>query len=48
MRGFYERLSANGKTGKQAVIAVCNTCLKQGFAVKKTACAAPIIVRQNC
>jgi transposase len=32
---FYERLRANGKTGKQALIAVCNKLLKQVFAVVK-------------
>lgn len=33
---FYERLRANGKTGKQALIAVCNKLLKQVFAVVKS------------
>jgi transposase len=32
---LYERLRANGKTGKQALIAVCNKLLKQVFAVVK-------------
>jgi transposase len=32
---LYERLKANGKTGKQALIAVCNKLLKQVFAVVK-------------
>lgn len=32
---LYERLRANGKTGKQALIAVCNKLLKQVFAVAK-------------
>lgn len=30
-----KRLRANGKTGKQALIAVCNKLLKQVFAVVK-------------
>lgn len=30
---LYERLSANGKTGKQALIVVCNKLLKQVFTV---------------
>ena len=34
-RALYERLRANGKTGKQALIAVCNKLLKQVFAVVK-------------
>lgn len=33
---LYERLKANGKTGKQALIAVCNKLLKQVFAVVKS------------
>ena len=32
---LYERLRANGKTGKQSLIAVCNKLLKQVFAVVK-------------
>ena len=32
-KALYERLRANGKTGKQALIAVCNKLLKQVFAV---------------
>lgn len=32
---LYDRLRANGKTGKQALIAVCNKLLKQVFAVVK-------------
>jgi transposase len=32
---LYERLRANNKTGKQALIAVCNKLLKQVFAVVK-------------
>lgn len=32
---LYERLKGNGKTGKQALIAVCNKLLKQVFAVVK-------------
>lgn len=32
---LYERLRGNGKTGKQALIAVCNKLLKQVFAVVK-------------
>ena len=32
---LYERLRANGKTGKQGLIAVCNKLLKQVFAVVK-------------
>lgn len=32
---LYERLKANGKTGKQGLIAVCNKLLKQVFAVVK-------------
>ena len=32
---LYDRLRANGKTGKQALIAVCNKLLKQVFAVAK-------------
>jgi transposase len=34
-KSLYERLRANGKTGKQALIAVCNKLLKQVFAVVK-------------
>jgi transposase len=34
-KSLYERLKANGKTGKQALIAVCNKLLKQVFAVVK-------------
>lgn len=34
-KALYERLRANGKTGKQALIAVCNKLLKQVFAVAK-------------
>lgn len=30
---LYERLRANGKTGKQALVAVMNKLLKQVFAV---------------
>lgn len=33
---LYERLKAAGKTGKQALIAVCNKLLKQVFAVVKS------------
>ena len=32
---LYERLRANGKTGKQALVAVMNKLLKQVFAVVK-------------
>jgi hypothetical protein len=32
---LYQRLRSNGKTGKQALIAVCNKLLKQVFAVVK-------------
>jgi hypothetical protein len=32
---FFDRLKANGKTGKQALIAVMNKLLKQVFAVIK-------------
>jgi transposase len=35
-KALYERLKANGKTGKQALIAVCNKLLKQVFAVVKS------------
>jgi hypothetical protein len=35
-KALYERLKANGKTGKQALIAVMNKLLKQVFAVAKT------------
>ena len=34
-KALYERLRAKGKTGKQALIAVCNKLLKQVFAVMK-------------
>lgn len=34
-KALYERLKAKGKTGKQALIAVCNKLLKQAFAVVK-------------
>jgi transposase len=34
-KALYERLRANNKTGKQALIAVCNKLLKQVFAVVK-------------
>lgn len=34
-KALYERLRNNGKTGKQALIAVCNKLLKQVFAVAK-------------
>ena len=34
-KALYERLRANGKTGKQALIAVCNKLLKQVYAVAK-------------
>ena len=34
-KALYERLRAKGKTGKQALIAVCNKLLKQAFAVVK-------------
>jgi transposase len=34
-KALYERLKAKGKTGKQALIAVCNKLLKQVFAVVK-------------
>jgi len=34
-KALYDRLRANGKTGKQALIAVCNKLLKQVFAVVK-------------
>jgi transposase len=34
-KALYERLRANGKTGKHALIAVCNKLLKQVFAVVK-------------
>lgn len=34
-KALYERLRANGKTEKQALIAVCNKLLKQVFAVVK-------------
>lgn len=35
-KALYERLKAKGKTGKQALIAVCNKLLKQAFAVVKS------------
>ena len=45
---LYERLRANGKTGKQALIAACNKLLKQVFAVvKNIRCINQIIVQQN-
>jgi transposase len=34
-KALYERLRANGKTGKQSLIAVCNKLLKQVYAVVK-------------
>jgi transposase len=34
-KALYERLRANGKTGKQALMAVCNKLLKQVYAVVK-------------
>jgi transposase len=34
-KALYERLKSKGKTGKQALIAVCNKLLKQVFAVVK-------------
>jgi transposase len=34
-KALYERLKANGKTGKQALVAVMNKLLKQVFAVVK-------------
>ena len=34
-KALYERLRANGKTGKQALIAVYNKILKHVFAVEK-------------
>jgi transposase len=34
-KALYDRLRGNGKTGKQALIAVCNKLLKQVFAVVK-------------
>ncbi len=34
-KALYERLRANGKTGKQGLIAVCNKLLKQVYAVVK-------------
>mgnify|MGYP003477256675 FL=1 len=34
-KALYERLRANGKTGKQGLIAVCNKLLKQVFIVVK-------------
>ena len=34
-KALYDRLRANGKTGKQGLIAVCNKLLKQVFAVVK-------------
>jgi len=37
-KALYERLRTNGKTGKQALIAVCNKLLKQVFAVVKHNC----------
>lgn len=35
-KALYERLKAKGKTGKQALMAVCNKLLKQVFAVVKS------------
>jgi hypothetical protein len=35
-KALYERLKAKGKTGKQALIAVCNKLLKQVYAVVKS------------
>jgi transposase len=35
-RALYDRLRANGKTGKQALVAVMNKLLKQVFAVVKS------------
>ena len=35
-KALYDRLKAKGKTGKQALIAVCNKLLKQVFAVVKS------------
>ncbi len=35
-KALYERLKASGKTGKQALIAVCNKLLKQVFALVKS------------
>lgn len=32
-RALYDRLVANGKNGKLALIAVCNKLLKQAFAI---------------
>lgn len=37
-KALYERLRANGKTGKQALVAVMNKLLKQVFAVVKNNC----------
>lgn len=34
-KALYQRLRAKGKTGKQALIAVCNKLLKQVFTVAK-------------
>jgi hypothetical protein len=34
-KALYDRLRANGKTGKQALVAVMNKLLKQVFAVVK-------------
>ena len=34
-KALYDRVRANGKTGKQGLIAVCNKLLKQVFAVEK-------------
>ena len=34
-KALYDRLRVNGKTGKQALIAVCNKLLKKVFAVVK-------------
>ena len=37
-KALYDRLRANGKTGKQALVAVMNKLLKQVFAVVKNNC----------
>jgi transposase len=34
-KALYERLKANGKSGKLALVAVCNKLLNQVFAVVK-------------
>jgi hypothetical protein len=51
-KALYECLRANGKTGKQALIAVCNKFLKQVFVpiaigIKMILCINPIIVLQS-